>query len=90
MTARCQQIAADNGLIATSRKVNKDSLRMIHNTLLDEWEGQKETLYIVYDCSLFAFHDILEAFEACPVTLIHMGFYHHSIDKIITSKEIIG
>lgn len=90
MTARCQQIAADNGLIATSRKVNKDSLRMIHNTLLDEWEGQKETLYIVYDCSLFAYHDILEAFEACPMTLIHMGFYHHSIDKIITSKEIIG
>ena len=90
MTARCQQIAADNGLIATSRKVNKDSLRMIHNALLDEWEGRKETLYIVYDNALFAYRDILEAFESRPVTLIHMGFYHHSIDKIITSKEIIG
>ena len=64
MTARCQQIAADNGLIATSRKVNKDSLRMIHNALLDEWEGRKETLYIVYDNALFAYRDILEVFEA--------------------------
>ena len=90
MTARCQQIAADNGLTAESHVAEKARLSNIHDALLADWEGQKETLYIVYDCSLFAFHDILEAFESHPMTLIHMGFYHHSIDKIITSKEIIG
>ncbi len=86
----CERLAAENALSAEYRVAGRDALETVHNELLGRFGGQDRQFCIVYDTDLYSYQGILDAFVACPLRNVHIGFYHRKENRVITMAEIIG
>ena len=86
----CERLATENALSAEYRVAGRDALETVHNELLGRFGGQDRQFCIVYDTDLYSYQGILDAFTACPLRNVHIGFYHRKENRVITMAEIIG